>query len=112
MAEWVNRRRTFRGMFPPADPADIRRLVALERSDARLILGKDRIAGLAVLHDAAAWAFESQPAYHAESWKWTRLSTSDPRYRRDGITADCMALTGLGGKFSMPWVVFAAGLVS
>ncbi len=95
MAEWVSRRRSYRGMFPTADPADIRRLVALERSDARLILGTDRLAGLAVMHDTAAWTFESQPAYHAESWKWTRLAPSDPRYKRDGLTADCLAFTGL-----------------
>ncbi|MEO5814980.1 MAG: hypothetical protein ABIT20_06840 [Gemmatimonadaceae bacterium] len=95
MATWVGRRRSYRGVFPTADPADIRRLVALERSDARLILGTDRLAGLGVLHDAAAWSLESQPAFHAESWKWTRLVPSDPRYRRDGLTADCLALTGM-----------------
>jgi len=95
MAEWVKRRRSYRGVFPTADPADIRRLVALERSDARLVLGTDRLAGLAVMHDAAAWTFESQPAHHAESWKWTRLERSDPRYKRDGLTADCLAFTGM-----------------
>lgn len=95
MASWVSRRRCYRGMFSTADPADIRRLVALERGDLRLILGTDRLAGLAVLHDAAAWANESRAEYHAETWKWTRLVERDPRYRRDGLTADCLALTGM-----------------
>jgi hypothetical protein len=97
MAAWVTRRRSYRGVFPTADPADIRRLVALERADARLILGNDRLAGLAVMHDAAAWTYESQPAYHAESWKWTRLSRRDPRYKRDGLTAECLAFSGMKG---------------
>jgi hypothetical protein len=93
LAEWVAQRRSFRGLFPTADPAHVRRFVALERSDARLMIGKDTLADLATLHDGAAWALVSGPAFRAERWKWIRLSRSDPRYRRDGLTADSLALS-------------------
>src|SRR6185295_2972232 len=65
----------------------------LEFPDTRVIAGKSALADLAGVHDQATWSFESRPEYHEELWKWLRLSPSDPRYRRDGLNADCLALT-------------------
>jgi nitroreductase len=93
LAAWVMTRRSYRGRFLKADPADVRRFVALERSDARLLIGNEPLSNLATLHDNATWTFESRPEYHAELWSWLRLSPRDPRYRRDGLTADCLALS-------------------
>ena len=95
LAPWVLRRRSFRGRFPAASPADVRRFVALERADARLIIGTEALSNLAALHDTATWTFESRPEYHAELWSWLRLSPLDLRYRRDGLNAECLALSAM-----------------
>ncbi|MEP6731164.1 MAG: hypothetical protein ABJE10_11025 [bacterium] len=100
LAEFVARRRSYRGLFPTADPADVRRFVALERPDARLIIGKGPLADLGTLHDAAMWTLVSRPEFRAERWKWIRLSRSDPRFRRDGLTGDC-----LGASMTERWVL-------
>lgn len=93
LAPWVLRRRSFRGRFFRGNPDDARALAALESPDARLIVGSDALRDLAALHDRATWTFESRPDYHAELWSWLRLSPRDPRYRRDGLNADCLALS-------------------
>ena len=58
-----------------------------------MIIGTGALADLATLHDSATWTLQSRPAYRAERWKWIRLSRKDPRYRRDGLTADSLALS-------------------
>ena len=60
--------------------------------DVRVIAGAE-LPRLAQRHDAATWSFESQPAYHAELWAWLRLSRSHPRYTRDGLNGECLALS-------------------
>lgn len=105
LAKHVFARRAYRGKFEAATSEDIARLRTLERSDARII-GQDRLATLAKRHDDATWRFESQNAYHRELWRWLRLSRSHPDYHRDGLTADCLALSAperwLGNYFMAP----------
>ena len=48
---------------------------------------------VARIHDAATWHFERQPAYHAELWKWLRLSPRHRNWSRDGLNADALALS-------------------
>ncbi len=93
LAVQVARRRSYRGRFS--------RRGARELAAARLLLADDvaviddaldiRLASKS--HDAATWRFESRRDYHAELWSWLRLSRHHPRYRRDGLTADCLSLS-------------------
>ena len=94
LAPWLTRRRSYRGQFRPASPVDLQRTRSLLADDVRLI-ASSALPALAARHDAATWRFESQPAYHRELWRWLRLSRDDPRYQRDGLNAECLALSGL-----------------
>ena len=93
LAAFVPVRRSFRGTFVDADDDARARLRSLGADDARVVVDTVAIADAAVLHDAATWHFESQAAYHAELWRWLRLDPSDPLYTRDGLNADCLALS-------------------
>ncbi len=92
LAPWLTRRRSYRGKFLSAGPDDRQRIAGLVAEDVRLITPV-ALPALAERHDAATWSFESQPAYHAELWKWLRLSRDDPGYERDGLNAECLALS-------------------
>lgn len=94
LAEWLLQRRSYRGWFLTVKANDIRTISGLLADDVRII----KLSGLFDLarqHDAATWSFESQPAYHAELWEWLRLSRAHPRYARDGLNAECLALNPL-----------------
>ena len=95
LADQVSRRRSWRGVFAPADPFD---LLALEtamdaRDDAQLLIGTDAISRVARLNDDCSWEFMSDPAYHAELLAWMRLSPADPRWHVDGLNAECLAMS-------------------
>ena len=53
--------------------------------------GIRRLAGLARQATAAQFA---DAAVHAELWRWLRLDSRHPSYRRDGLTAECLELRG------------------
>jgi hypothetical protein len=52
------------------------------------------IRWLATLAGRATAALFADEAVHAELWTWLRLDPRDPAYRRDGLTADCLGLSG------------------
>jgi len=98
LAPWVHERRSHRGKFAalrPGDRAAIIALRALAADDVRVVANPDDVRAIAPMHDAATWTFESRAEYHSELWSWLRLSPSDPRYGRDGLNADCLALSPL-----------------
>ena len=95
LAAHVEERRSHRGKFAPGRAGDRAALAALSADDVRVVLSPEEIAAIAPLHDAATWSFESRPDYHRELWSWLRLSSGDPRYSRDGLSADCLALSSL-----------------
>lgn len=95
LARFVELRRCHRGRFAPAGAAELAALATIECAEAHVVTARDEIAAVAAMHDAATWRFESQPDFHAELWSWLRLSRRDPRYWRDGLTAECLALSGL-----------------
>ncbi|CAN5451580.1 nitroreductase family protein [soil metagenome] len=99
LSRWLTRRRSFRGRFLPVSADDLTRIALLLADDARLIASAE-LTALAARHDVATWSFESQPAYHAELWNWLRLSRDDSRYERDGLNAECLALSGLEAWFA------------
>jgi nitroreductase len=109
LAEFVSVRRSYRGNFLPATDATRHAIAALARDDARILADPAQIARIAKLHDVATWHFESQRAYHAELWSWLRLDPSDPLYKRDGLNADCLALSSaerVGARLALRPPVF------
>lgn len=93
LAAHVQARRSHRGRFLPATDDARARLGALAGPDAIIIHAPAAIAQVATLHDRASMHFESNPAYHRELWSWLRLSPSHPGWSRDGLNADCLALS-------------------
>ena len=73
----------------------VRRLAAIGGEDVRWMTDVARLPELARLYDDAGWSFVCQPAYHAELYRWMRLSPAHPDWGRDGLNAECMALSGV-----------------
>ncbi|HEX8272649.1 MAG TPA: hypothetical protein VF615_08345 [Longimicrobiaceae bacterium] len=95
LAAQVEARRSFRGRFDPV-PADVlRRLETVGGDDARYVTEPAAIRAAAGLYDDAAWGFVGRPEYHAELHRWMRLSPRHPDWGRDGLNAECMALSGV-----------------
>lgn len=95
LAEFVEARRSFRGKFLPLAEDALRRLAAIGGEDVRWMVDGARMAEMARLYDEASWSFVRQPAYHAELYRWMRLSPAHPDWGRDGLNAECMALSGV-----------------
>jgi nitroreductase len=96
LADAVMRRRTWRGDFAPTDAESTSALaVVAARDDALLLTGRADVDAVARLNDACSWEFMSDAGYHAELFAWMRLSRSDTRWDRDGLNADCLAMSAL-----------------
>jgi nitroreductase len=95
LAEFVEARRSYRGRFLPLPTDVLRRLTAVGGEDVRWVADAARIAEMAGLYDEASYSFVRQPAYHAELYRWMRLSPAHPDWARDGLNAECMALSGV-----------------
>jgi len=95
LAPCVDRRRAWRGQFGPADEAEgaIARFADAANAHDAMILGRELAPRIATLIDRATWRFERRADYHAELWEWLRLDPRDPRYRRDGLTAEALLLS-------------------
>ena len=77
-------------------PADVlRRLAGVGGEDARYVTDPAAMRAAAGLYDDAAWGFVGRPEYHAELHRWMRLSARHPDWARDGLNAECMALSGV-----------------
>jgi nitroreductase len=110
LAELVERRRAFRGRFDPANEHELSALRAHFDSvaDVRLVLGAPALDELARRYDRASYGFLSQPAYWREFHGWCRFLRSHPDYARDGLNADCLALSATerlaASVLLRPWV--------
>ncbi|HEU4454302.1 MAG TPA: hypothetical protein VFR81_14640 [Longimicrobium sp.] len=93
LAAHVEARRSYRGRFLPLADDVLRRLMTIGGEDARWVSGGERMAELARMYDDAAYSFVREPAYHAELYRWMRLSPAHPDWARDGLNAECMALS-------------------
>jgi nitroreductase len=89
------RRRAYRGRFRRADAVEIAAL--RERFAAAphvtLLFGGEDLGRLARRHDEASYGFLRRPPYAAELYRWMRFRRGTPEWRRDGLNADCMALS-------------------
>lgn len=95
LAEHVEARRSYRGKFLPVADDVLRRLTTIGGEDVRWMADGERMAEMARRYDEAAISFVGQPAYHAELYRWMRLSPKHPDWARDGLNAECMALSGV-----------------
>jgi nitroreductase len=93
LAPHVMERRTYRGAFSRRGARELASARLMEASDVHVIDDAVDIRLSSRSHDAATWRFESKREYHAELWSWLRLSRRDARYQRDGLNADCLALS-------------------
>jgi nitroreductase len=93
LAPQVTARRSYRGRFTRRGARELASARLVAASDVHVIDDAVDIRLASRSHDAATWRFESRPEYHAELWSWLRLSRRDPRYRRDGLNADCLVLS-------------------
>jgi nitroreductase len=93
LASQVHERRSYRGAFTRRGARELASARLVEAPDVHVIDDALDIRLSSRSHDAATWRFESKPEYHAELWSWLRLSRRDPRYRRDGLNADCLGLS-------------------
>ena len=91
LAAHVVQRRSFRGTFAPFSDRDVELIQTVAADDAIVVCNRASVQVIAGVHDVAAWRFESNPAYHEELWAWLRLSPG--KSHRDGLTADCLALS-------------------
>lgn len=102
----VRVRRAYRGTFAAADAAARARLDELARrwpsiawvheAEARARIGRE--------YDAAAAAGLRDPAFAQELYTWMRFSPRHRDWSRDGLAADCLALSPLeawGGRLAM-----------
>jgi nitroreductase len=94
LAAHVSERRSYRGRFSRRGARELASARTVEAEDVHVIDDALDIRLASKSHDAATWRFESRKEYHAELWSWLRLSKRDPRFRRDGLNADCLALSG------------------
>ena len=95
LARHVRERRSFRGKFSAIRPGDFELIRRIGADDASVVEDRGSIRGIATGHEAATWKFESNAEYHEELWSWLRLSRDDSSWNRDGLNADCLALSDL-----------------
>lgn len=93
LAPQVMERRSYRGAFTRRGARELASARTVEADDVHVMDDAMDIRLSSRSHDAATWRFESKREYHAELWSWLRLSRRNPRYERDGLNADCLALS-------------------
>ncbi len=95
LATMVNARRSHRQIFRAATPAEQAKLAALiARSECAMSVNeKSAVFEIARLYDDAATMFIRDPAFVRELVSWMRLSSSVENFNRDGLNADCLALS-------------------
>lgn len=95
LAAFIEQRRACRGKFARATRAQmeaLRKGVAAH-ADFVSLAGQNSAAQIAAWYDAAAAAAFDDPGFAQELYHWLRLSPSDPGWPRDGLSAECMALS-------------------
>lgn len=88
-------RRTWRGTFAPADAAQLAAMDQCIATHAPVAMAAEpaSTAQIASWHEAAAAAAFHDPAFVRELYHWMRLSPRAAGWTRDGLSAECMALS-------------------
>ncbi|AQV94200.1 hypothetical protein BJN34_09905 [Cupriavidus necator] len=95
LAAFVDMRRAFRGKFRGATRLQLKALSACAAAHAEFVTlaSESSTAQIARWYDDAAAAAFDHPGFAAELYRWLRLSPDDPGWPRDGLSAECMALS-------------------
>ncbi|HVR95979.1 MAG TPA: hypothetical protein VMW27_05155, partial [Thermoanaerobaculia bacterium] len=95
LRSWLPMRRSYRGRFLAATDEDRKILSEAFRTadDVTLITDRRVIASMAVRYDEASYGFVRRPAYERELYAWMRFRKGSRDWNRDGLNADCMALS-------------------
>jgi len=91
LADLVVKRTSFRGIFPRAERAFLDALDAVIARHYCLVAFD--LPGIADAYDAAVVEGLRLPGFAEELYAWMRFSQRDPRAARDGLAADCLALS-------------------
>ncbi len=91
LADWVPQRRAFRGVFAPVVGGELSGLA--DSADVKVVVDRASIRELAARYDRSSLGFLRQPVYLRELYDWCRFSPRHPRWDRDGLNADCLALS-------------------
>ncbi|HET9767247.1 MAG TPA: hypothetical protein VFS60_10385 [Thermoanaerobaculia bacterium] len=102
LAEWVPHRRAFRGVFAPVAGGELAGLAG--SADVRVIADRATIRDIAGRYDRSSLGFLRQPAYLRELYDWCRFSRRHPRWDRDGLNADCLALSAVE-RIAASWLL-------
>nr|WP_314446067.1 hypothetical protein [uncultured Sphingomonas sp.] len=100
LAEFVEARRSWRGTFAAPTDKDRQAAEALAAGDTSIITDLTTLPALA---DQASFHFMRDREFRRELLSWMRLSRRHPRWHKDGLSADAMAM----GRFE----AIGAGLV-
>lgn len=103
LQRFVATRQSYRGAFEAARAEDRSTADALAAEDCVVVADPARIAAIGRQVDRSGHAFFRDGAFRAELRSWMRLRCSDPRWARDGLNAQAMAMS--------PVEAFGAGLV-
>lgn len=92
LAGLVANRMSWRGDFVPAGAADREDARRLSGPDSAILVEPEALADAARIFDAASYGFVRDPAFRRELRGWMRFTRRHPRWDRDGLNADAMAL--------------------
>ena len=93
LADWLDRRASWRGALATPSQADRDRAAALAGEDRTIITDPAGIMAVAALLDRASYGFMRDDAFRGELVSWMRLSSRHPRWARDGLNAAAMKLS-------------------
>ncbi|MCY1213832.1 hypothetical protein D9M69_177720 [compost metagenome] len=95
LAAACEQRRAWRGTFAPAGAAQLAAMDQCIAAHAPVAMAAEpaSTAQIASWHDAAAAAAFHDPAFARELYHWMRLSPRAAGWTRDGLSAECMALS-------------------
>ena len=96
MADLVDRRHAYRGTFATMEQTVAAKAAATLKTmpGAAVVLDKKTVSQLAGEYDTANLQFMRDTKFAAELYQWLRLRRGHPDFARDGLNADCMALSG------------------
>lgn len=98
LQRFVATRQSYRGAFGALNEKDRRAAAALVSEDCAVVAETDRIAAIALQVDRSGHRFFRDDAFRAELRSWMRLRHSDPRWARDGLNAEAMAMSPLAAR--------------
>ena len=93
LAPMLARRASWRGAFASPDETDRCGLETLAAEDCTVVTDRAQLRQLGQSFDRASYGFMRHDPFRQELRGWMRLSRRDPRWSRDGLNAQAMALS-------------------